>query len=99
MSIIGNMETFGVIVIGLFFVEFIIKAKHKFQSECFGIPNKNGTLNANPKGGSITQLILKLGKGKFTEKGVVEIILLIQVLICGATLLYFYTKTSGFGLF
>ena len=43
MSIIGNMETIGVIIMVLFFVEFLIKAKYKFQSECFGIP-QNGIL-------------------------------------------------------
>ncbi len=92
MSIIGNMETVGVIIIGLFFVEFLIKAKHKFQSECFGIPNKNGTLNPNPKGGSLTQFILKLGKGKFTEKKVVLTILGLQTLVCILALTYYFAK-------
>jgi UDP-N-acetylglucosamine--dolichyl-phosphate N-acetylglucosaminephosphotransferase len=92
MSIIGNMETFGVLIIGLFFVEFIIKAKHKFQSECFGIPNKKGLLSANPNGGSITQLILRFGKGRFTETRVVLIILGTQTIICLVALSYFYLK-------
>ncbi|MFA5125905.1 MAG: glycosyl transferase family 4 [archaeon] len=82
MSIIGNMESIGIIIIALFFVEFLIKAKHKFQSECFGIPNKNGTLKANPKGGSTTQFILKIGKGKYTESKVTLIILGAQTVIC-----------------
>jgi UDP-N-acetylglucosamine--dolichyl-phosphate N-acetylglucosaminephosphotransferase len=59
MSIIGNMELIGVMLFTLFFIEFLIKAKHKFQSECFGLPNKKGILKANPKGGSLTQFILK----------------------------------------
>jgi len=92
MCILGNMETFGVLVIGLFFIEFLIKAKHKFQSECFGIPNKNGTLSANPKGGSLTQLILEFGKEKLTESKVTLNILGIQLIICAIALTYFFIK-------
>lgn len=82
MSIIGNMESVGVIIMSLFFIEFFIKAKHKFQSECFGIPNKKGELTANPKGGSLTQIIMKLGKGKLTEDKVTLTIMGLQILIC-----------------
>lgn len=89
MSIIGNMETMGVLVMGLFFIEFFIKAKHKFQSECFGIPNKKGELNANPKGGSLTQVIMKLGKGKLTEPKLVLTIIGVQITICSIALVYF----------
>ena len=89
MSIIGNMETFGVMIMALFFVEFFIKAKHKFQSECFGIPNKKGELTANSKGGSLTQFIMKLGKGKLTETKVVLIILGTQLIICIGALLFY----------
>jgi UDP-N-acetylglucosamine--dolichyl-phosphate N-acetylglucosaminephosphotransferase len=94
MSIIGNMETFGIMVIGLFFIEFFIKAKHKFQSECFGIPNKKGELSANPKGGSITQVLMKLGKGKLTETKLVLAILATQSIICIITLIYFFINFS-----
>ena len=90
MSIIGNMETFGVMIMALFFVEFFIKAKHKFQSECFGIPNKKGELTANPKGGSLTQVIMKLGKGRLTETKLVIIILGIQAIICISALLFYF---------
>jgi len=90
MSIIGNMESIGIIIIALFFVEFLIKAKHKFQSECFGIPNKNGTLKANPEGGSITQFILKIGKGKYSESKVTLIILGAQILICLCAIAFYF---------
>ena len=90
ISIVGNIEAYGAMTIGLFVIEFIIKSKHKFKSECFGIPNKRGTLSENPKGGSITQLILKTGKGKMTEKGLVLRILIIQAVICGLTLICFF---------
>jgi UDP-N-acetylglucosamine--dolichyl-phosphate N-acetylglucosaminephosphotransferase len=92
MSIIGNMETLGIMIIGLFAIEFLIKAKHRFQSECFGIPDRKGHLNASPKGGSLTQFILRLGKGKLTEQKLVLIILGIQAVICSLALIYFLFK-------
>ena len=68
------------------------KAKHKFQSECFGIPNKKGELSANPKGGSLTQFIMKLGKGKFTETKIVLTILGIQLIIAISTILLYLIR-------
>ncbi len=79
MSILGSMQTFGALLISLFFIEFLIKAKHKFQSECYGIPQKNEILKANPRGGSLTQFILKIKPMK--EKQVTYTILLVQGLI------------------
>lgn len=79
MSILGNMQTFGAILISLFFIEFLIKAKHKFKSECYGVPQKNGILKASPKRGSLTHFILKLKPMKETH--LVLTILGIQVLI------------------
>ncbi len=90
MSIIGNMETYGVILFALFFVEFFIKAKHKMQSECFGIPQKSGILKANPKGGSLTQFILKLKPMK--ESQVTITIIGIQVIVSAVVLLIFFLK-------
>jgi len=92
MSIIGNMETYGIILILLFFIEFLIKVKHKLKSECFGIPKKDGTLSANPSGGSITQFILKLGKGNMSEVKLVISILTIQAVICLIAITYFLIK-------
>lgn len=92
MSIVGNMETVGIILIALFVIEFLIKARHKFQSECFGIPQKNGSLKANPKGGSITQWVLKFGNGRFTEAKTVGVILFFQLIICFIAIGYFFFK-------
>jgi UDP-N-acetylglucosamine--dolichyl-phosphate N-acetylglucosaminephosphotransferase len=89
MSILGNMQTIGALLFALFFIEFLIKAKHKMKSECFGIPNKKGILSANPKGGSITHLILKLKPMK--EWQLTTTILLIQGIICISVLgIYFF---------
>ena len=92
MSILGNMETLGVIVMGLFIIEFLIKARHKFQSECFGVPTKDGKLKANSKGGSITQWILGFGKGKLNEAQVTVIILGFQIAVCMLAVFYAIIK-------
>ncbi|MEK6958752.1 MAG: glycosyltransferase 4 family protein [archaeon] len=92
MSIIGNMEIAGVILISLYFIEFIIKAKHKFQSECFGLPQKSGKLSYNPKGGSLTHLVLRMGKNNLTEPQVTIIISIFQLSICIITLAIFFLK-------
>lgn len=73
---------------GLFFIEFIIKAKHKFQSECFGIPQKNGILLPQKQKGSITQYILSIKPMK--EQNVTIIILLTQTLICIIVFIIFF---------
>jgi len=92
MSIIGNIEIYGFLLILLFFVEFAFKAKHRFKSECFGIPNEDGTLSANPKGGSLTQWIMKAGNNKLREEKVVTLILSIQIVICAVVFLFFLLK-------
>jgi UDP-N-acetylglucosamine--dolichyl-phosphate N-acetylglucosaminephosphotransferase len=88
MSILGNMETFGLLIFSLFFIEFLIKASHKFQSECFGVPNKNGVLSANPKGGSLTQVLLS--KKPMKESQVTYTILFVQSIICLIVLSIFF---------
>lgn len=86
--IIGNMEKIGLMLISLYFVEFLFKAKHFFQAESFGIPQKNGTLKPNPKGGSLTHWVMR--RGNFSEKQVVLIILGMQVVVSLATIGFFY---------
>ncbi|MBI4043463.1 MAG: hypothetical protein HY393_01495 [Candidatus Diapherotrites archaeon] len=91
--IIGNMEKIGIMLFALYFVEFAFKAKHKFQSECFGIPQADGTLKASPKGGSVTHWIMK--HGKFTEPQVTGIILTVQGIIA---LIVFVLFLQGYQL-
>lgn len=80
ISIIGDLEKLGILLMALFFVELFFKARHRFQSECFGIPQKDGTLKPDPRGGSLTHWIMR--RGKFTETRVVLIILCLQAIIC-----------------
>lgn len=80
ISIIGDLEKLGILLMALFFVELFFKARHRFQSECFGIPGKNGVLKPDPKGGSLTHWVMR--RGAFTETKVVLIILGLQAIIC-----------------
>jgi UDP-N-acetylglucosamine--dolichyl-phosphate N-acetylglucosaminephosphotransferase len=99
ISILGNIEKIGIALLALYFIELGFKAKHKFQSQCFGIPQKNGTLKADSKGGSLTQFIMKqkklslilTKKENFTEKQVVSIILGMQTAICLIGLILYFT--------
>lgn len=90
VAIIGNMEKIAIVLIALFFVELVFKAKHKFQSECFGVPQEDGTLKADPKGGSLTQWVMR--QGKFTEKQVVGLILGMQFIVCIFAFLIFFAN-------
>lgn len=92
MSIIGSIQVYGFLLILLFFVEFAFKAKHRFKSECFGIPNEDGTLSANPKGGSLTQWVMNRWNNKLTEPQVVILILGMQIIISLSVLLLFFIK-------
>lgn len=87
-SIVLGLELLIAFLIILFIIEFIIKAKHKFKTECFGIAKKNGIIDPNPKGGSLTHFVLS--KGRFTEKKLVYTFYGIQGLISIISLaLYF----------
>jgi len=82
IAIIGDIEKIGVMLMALYFIELAFKAKSKFRAECFGLPQKNGTLKPNPKGGSLTHWVMR--RGSFTEKQVVLIILSMQGVVCVA---------------
>ncbi len=93
-SIIGNMERIGIMLLALFFVELILKAKVGFQVESFGVPKKDGTLRAPEKIGSVTHWVMK--RGNFTEKQVVLIILGFQVLVSLSVIAYWYLNSIEF---
>ncbi|MCK9544700.1 MAG: hypothetical protein M0R03_22000 [Novosphingobium sp.] len=87
-AIILGLELLIAFLIILFIIEFVIKAKHKFKSECFGIVDKFGFIKPNPKGGSLTHFVLS--KGKFTERKLVNTFYLIQVFISLISLSLFF---------
>ncbi|MEM4261456.1 MAG: glycosyl transferase family 4 [Candidatus Diapherotrites archaeon] len=90
ISIIGNMEKIGVMIIALYWIELILKAKSKFQAESFGIPNKHNILSPPKNINSITHLVMTIKP--MTEKQVVITILSIQVIISTIVFTMFYFK-------
>lgn len=80
VAIIGDMEKLGVFLMGLYFIELILKARTRFRAESFGIPQKDGTLKAPEQIGSLTHVVMRCGR--FTERQVVLILLSAQMLIC-----------------
>jgi UDP-N-acetylglucosamine--dolichyl-phosphate N-acetylglucosaminephosphotransferase len=91
-SIIGDMEKIGLMIVAIFFIEFFLKARHRFQSQCFGVPKKNGTLAAVSGKGSITQIIMETFNGKIKEPQVTIIILGLQTIVCIIVLFLFAFK-------
>ena len=90
VAIVGNLEKIAMLLFALYFIELLIKAKHKFKSECYGIPQKDGRLKPDPNGGSITQWVMR--RGSFTERQVVLIILGMQTLVSLFVLFLFWFK-------
>ena len=90
VAIVGNLEKIALLLFAIYFVELLIKAKHRFRSECYGIPQKNGTLKPDPRGGSLTQWIMR--RGSFRENQVVAIILGMQILLGLFVLFIFWFK-------
>lgn len=87
-AIILQLEFLIAFLIILYIIEFIIKAKHKFKTECFGIIQKNHILKPNPNGGSLTHFVLR--QGKFTEKKLVNIFYLLQMGISFISIILFW---------
>jgi len=87
IAVIGGMEKFAVYVFALWFIEFLLKARSKFKAESFGILMADGTLQAPyEKIYSITHVIMKIGR--FRENQIVAIIIVMQILIGIAVLIF-----------
>jgi len=78
LAAIGDATRAGIILFVPYFIELVIKARHKFKSECFGVPLKDGTLQAPEKIGSLTHIAMKLFK---TEKRTVASLLSLEVFL------------------
>ncbi|MBU0662677.1 hypothetical protein KKH30_05080 [Candidatus Micrarchaeota archaeon] len=94
VAIIGNMEKIAALLFAIYFIELLIKLKHRLKSECYGIPQEDGTLAPDPRGGSLTHWIMR--RGRFTEKGVVLAILGAQAVVCVFVFLVFWFKLFKF---
>jgi len=87
-AIILRLEIIVAFLIILYIIEFIIKARHRFATECFGIPQKNGIIKPNPKGGSLIHIVLR--RGRFTEKSLVNTFYKIQIIIAIISIAFFF---------
>lgn len=92
--IIGNMERIGIMLFGLYFIELVLKARTKMQAQSFGIVQHDGTLKAPEKIGSLTHVVMRMGR--FTEQQVVLIILGMQLVVIATTLILFWTNHTSF---
>ena len=72
------MERAGLILFIPYFIEFLLKARHKFKIESFGIPQPDGTLKVPEKIGSLTHVYAKIFK---TEKSAVRAIFATEILL------------------
>jgi len=86
VAVLGSMEKIGFILFLPFFVELLLKARYRFQKECFGIPRENGKLEL-PRGEihSVTHIALKILKkiDRNTEINTVLLILFVEFVLCG----------------
>jgi len=87
-AIVLHMEFIIGFLIILYIIEFFIKLKYNFKTECFGIPQKNGIIKPNPKGGSLVHFVLR--QGRFTEKSLVSTFYIIQGVISIICVVLFY---------
>ena len=95
IAIYGNIEKFALIILLLYYFEFLLKLRGKFQKESFGKVLPDGSLkNRYNKWYGLTHVSISLQKrlfGKASEEGTVILILLAQSLICISTVIYFFT--------
>ncbi len=92
-SIIGNMEKVGLMLFGLYFIELVLKARTFMQAESFGMVQPDGTLQAPEKTGSLTHIVMRLGK--FNERQVVYVLWGLQAIVVLITLFVFWTNFMG----
>ena len=81
VAILGNIERFAVVAFIPWFIEFLLKARTRFKAESFGILQSDGTLKAPYENTySVTHAVMK--SGRFTEKQVVSILLVLEAVFC-----------------
>jgi len=83
--ILGNMERLGIILFIPYFIELGLKIRSKFKAECFGSPNKDGTIKLRyEKCYSLTHVIMKylpkIIKRNVKEWEITITILLIEII-------------------
>lgn len=78
--IIGDLEKFGVMIFALWFIEFFLKLRSKFNAHSWGILQDDGSLkNQHDSIYSLTHVFMRLG---MSERAIVNSLLLLQTAIC-----------------
>ena len=90
ISIVGNMEKLGLFIIALHWAELAFKARHMFQSQNFGIPQRDGRLAPDPRGGSLVHFVLRWRM--MTEKRLVLTLLGAQAVVSAVVFGMFYFR-------
>lgn len=84
IAILGNIEKAALILFIPYFIELFIKLKHRLRSECFLIPQKDGSVLPPERIGSLTHVVTKLltkVKTKVYEKDVVNILYCFELIL------------------
>lgn len=84
VAIIGGAEKIAVLLFLPYFIEVVIKARWRFKSECFSVPNPDGSIRAPEKIGSLTHVAMKLLskiKSKVFERDVVFLFIIGEILL------------------
>ncbi len=77
--VLGNIERFALIAFAPWIIELLLKLRVKLDAENFGVLQKDGTLKSPyRKVYSLTSLFMRLGR--FNEKQVVAMIIMLEVL-------------------
>lgn len=86
VAIVSNVEKFALILFIPWAVEFFLKLRSRFKAECFGKPQKDGTLK-NPHGKiySWTHVAMKLNLG---ERGIALFMGGVEALFCALAFLF-----------
>jgi UDP-N-acetylglucosamine--dolichyl-phosphate N-acetylglucosaminephosphotransferase len=85
--VLGNIEKFAIPVFTLYFVEFLLKARNKFDAHSWGLLNNDGTLTPqHEKNYSLTHPLMRRG---FTEPGITVALSAVHLVICIGSLILF----------
>jgi UDP-N-acetylglucosamine--dolichyl-phosphate N-acetylglucosaminephosphotransferase len=93
--IVGGVERFGIVIFFPWIIEAFLKLRGKFKVRSYGDLQKDGTIKAPyEKIYSLTHVVMKIPEWfkikRFTEKQIALILIGFEVLICAASLAYFY---------
>ncbi len=85
-AILGDMERIALFLFIPYFMEFILKARHKFKIESFGTPAGDGTITPPQKIGSLTHAFMRYFK---TERATVRGLWCFELLLAAIVIAFY----------